>query len=65
LKRKEGDLIVGRCHLVTLVERHGRYLLVLPVKDGTSGTVITAIAKAFARYRRRCAKRSPGTAASR
>jgi IS30 family transposase len=48
----EGDLLVGRygrSHLVTLVERHSRYLLVLPVKDATSGTVITAVAKAFAR----------------
>jgi IS30 family transposase len=35
--------------LVTLVERHSRYLMVLPVKDATSGTVITAVAKAFAR----------------
>jgi transposase, IS30 family len=52
LNRKEGDLIVGRygrSHLVTLVERHSRYLLVLPVKDATSGTVIIALAKAFAR----------------
>ena len=48
----EGDLIVGRygrSHLVTLVERHSRYLLVLPIKDATSGTVITAVAQAFAR----------------
>ncbi|MFL6081212.1 MAG: IS30 family transposase, partial [Ornithinibacter sp.] len=48
----EGDLIVGRygrSHLVTLVERHSRYLLALPIKDATSGTVITAVADAFAR----------------
>jgi transposase, IS30 family len=48
----EGDLLVGRygrSHLVTLVERHSRYLLVLPIKDATSGTVITAVAEAFAR----------------
>ena len=31
-----------------LVERHTRYLMVLPVNDATSGTVITAVAKAFA-----------------
>jgi IS30 family transposase len=48
----EGDIVVGRygrSHLVTLVERHSRYLLVLPIKDATSGTVITAVAQAFAR----------------
>jgi IS30 family transposase len=48
----EGDLIVGRygrSHLVTLVERHSRYLLVLPITDATSATVITAVAQAFAR----------------
>ncbi len=48
----EGDLLVGRygrSHLVTLVERHSRYLLVLPLNDATSATVITAIADAFAR----------------
>jgi len=52
LSLTEGDLLVGRygrSHLVTLVERHSRYLLVLPVKDATSGTVITAVSKAFAR----------------
>lgn len=45
------DLLVGRCgrsHLVTLVERHSRYLLVLPLNDATSATVITAVADAFA-----------------
>lgn len=39
----------GRSHPITLVERHSRYLLVLPIKDATSRTVITALAKAFAR----------------
>jgi IS30 family transposase len=35
----EGDLLVGRygrSHLVTLVERHSRYLLALPVPDATT-----------------------------
>jgi transposase, IS30 family len=48
----EGDLLVGRygrSHLITLVERHSRYLLVLPINDATSGTVITALVGAFAR----------------
>lgn len=48
----EGDLLVGRygrSHLITLVERHSRYLLALPINDATSGTVITAVAEAFAR----------------
>ena len=48
----EGDLLVGRyrrSHLVTLVERLSRYLLVLPIKDATSETVITAVAEAFSR----------------
>lgn len=47
-----GDLLVGRygrSHPVTLVERHSRYLLALPINDATSGTVITAVAEAFAR----------------
>jgi IS30 family transposase len=48
----EGDLLVGRygrSHLITLVERHSRYLLALPIKDATSGTVIAALVAAFAR----------------
>lgn len=46
----EGDLLVGRygrSHLVTLVERHSRYLLVLPLSDATTTTVVTAVAAAF------------------
>jgi IS30 family transposase len=46
----EGDLLVGRygrSHLVTLVERHSRYLLVLPVPDATTVTVVSAVARAF------------------
>ena len=46
----EGDLLVGRyrrSHLVTLVQRLSRCLLVLPIKDATSETVITAVAEAF------------------
>lgn len=48
----EGDLLVGRygrSHCITLVERHSRYLLVLPITNAASGTVITALARAFAR----------------
>jgi IS30 family transposase len=46
----EGDLLVGRygrSHLVTLVERHSRYLLILPVPDATTVTVVSAVARAF------------------
>lgn len=46
----EGDLLVGRfgrSHLVTLIERHNRYLMVLPVPDATSATVIAALIEAF------------------
>jgi len=46
----EGDLLVGRygrSHLVTLVERHSRYLLLLPVPDATTVTVVSAVARAF------------------
>ncbi len=46
----EGDLLVGRygrSHLVTLVERHSRYLLVLPVPDATTVTVVDAVSRAF------------------
>jgi IS30 family transposase len=48
----EGDLLVGRygrSHFITLVERHSRYLVALPIKDATSGTVIAALLAAFAR----------------
>jgi IS30 family transposase len=47
----EGDLLVGRygrSHLVTLVERHSRYLLVLPLTDATSPRVVSAVTDAFA-----------------
>lgn len=46
----EGDLLVGRygrSHMVTLVERLSRYLLVLPVPDATSVTVTTAVSEAL------------------
>lgn len=46
----EGDLLVGRygrSHLITLVERHSRYLMVLPIPDASSATVITALCRAF------------------
>jgi IS30 family transposase len=32
---------------VTLVERHSRYLLVLPLSDATTTTVVTAVTAAF------------------
>jgi IS30 family transposase len=46
----EGDLLVGRygrSHLVTLVERHSRYLLVLPLPDARSSSVTSALVAAF------------------
>ena len=46
----EGDLLVGRygrSHLVTLVERHSRYLLVLALPDARSSSVIAALVQAF------------------
>lgn len=46
----EGDLLVGRygrSHMVTLVERLSRYLLVLPVPDATSVIVTTAVSEAL------------------
>jgi hypothetical protein len=46
----EGDLLVGRygrSHMVTLVERHSRYLLVLPLLDATTRTVVAALMAAF------------------
>jgi IS30 family transposase len=42
----EGDLLVGRygrSHFVTLVERHSRYLIVLPDPDATTRTVVAAV----------------------
>jgi hypothetical protein len=47
----EGDLLVGRygrSHLVTLVERHSRYLLVLPLPDARSSSVVATLIGAFA-----------------
>jgi IS30 family transposase len=47
----EGDLLVGRhnrSHLVTLVERHSRLLLVLPLPDARSSSVVAALSTAFA-----------------
>jgi len=46
----EGDLLVGRygrSHMITLVERFSRYLIVLPVPDATSPTVVSAVAQAL------------------
>ncbi len=46
----EGDLLVGRygrSHFVTLVERHSRYLIVLPVPDATTRTVVSAVTTCF------------------
>jgi IS30 family transposase len=46
----EGDLVVGRygrSHLITLVERHSRYLLVLPINNAASATVIAELVRAF------------------
>jgi transposase, IS30 family len=37
----------GRSHLVTLVERHSRYLVVLPLTDATTSTVVAAVTTAF------------------
>jgi transposase, IS30 family len=50
----EGDLLVGRygrSHMVTLVERHSRYLLVLPLLDATTRTVVAAVTAAFQQLR--------------
>lgn len=47
----EGDLLVGRygrSHLITLVERHSRYLLVLPTATASSVAVVAALGQAFA-----------------
>jgi hypothetical protein len=35
--------------MVTLVERHSRYLLVLPLLDATTSTVVAAVTAAFQR----------------
>lgn len=46
----EGDLLVGRygrSHLVTLAERHSRYLMVLPLPNATSSSVVAAVTAAF------------------
>ncbi len=37
----------GRSHLVTLVERHSRYLLVLPLANAKAPTVAAALTAAF------------------
>jgi IS30 family transposase len=37
----------GLSHLVTLVERHSRYLPVLPLSDATTTTVVAAVTAAF------------------
>jgi IS30 family transposase len=55
-----GDLLVGRYsrgHLVTLVERHSRYLLVLALTDAKSSTVVAAPTEHSTICRRRCAGR--------
>ena len=36
----------GRSHLVTLVERHSSYLIVLPLTDATTTTVVPAVTAA-------------------
>ena len=46
-----GDLVVGRygrSHLITLVERHSRCLVVIPIPNATSGTVIAELIAMFA-----------------
>jgi len=39
----------GRSHLVTLMKRHSRFLMVLPVPDATSPVVVAAATTAFQR----------------
>jgi IS30 family transposase len=42
----EGDVLAGdygRSHLVTLVERHSRYLIVLPLPNATSTIVVAEL----------------------
>ena len=51
LSLTEGDLLVGRygrSHLITLVERHSRYLQVLPIATASSAAVVTALTQSFA-----------------
>ena len=46
----EGDLLVGRygrSHLITLVERHSRLLMVLPIVAASSPVVIRTLCQAF------------------
>ena len=46
----EGDLLVGRhgrSHLITLVERHSRFLMVLPLPDASSTSVVAAVTATF------------------
>jgi IS30 family transposase len=38
---------LGRSHLVTLVERHSRYLIVLPIPNATSRAVVAALTQTF------------------
>jgi IS30 family transposase len=45
-----GDLLVGRynrSHLVTLVERHSRYLFALALADARTSTVVAALTETF------------------
>jgi hypothetical protein len=49
----EGDLLVGhygRSHTVILVERHSCYLLLLPLLDATTRTVVAAVTAVSANY---------------
>ena len=46
----EGDLLVGRhgrSHLITLVERHSGFLMVLPLPDASSTSVVAAVTASF------------------
>jgi IS30 family transposase len=48
----EGDLLVGRygrSHLITLVERHSRFLMVLSISAASSPVVIKTLCQAFDR----------------
>jgi IS30 family transposase len=60
----EGHLLVGRygpSHMVTMVERHSRYLLVLRRLAATTRTVVAALMAAFQQLPPPCADPSPGT----